>query len=88
MRTKLQILGTGCQKCKLLTEQVERAAKDVALDYELEKITDIDRILEFGIVATPALVVDGQVRTFGNIPSPSRLRELLAAAKTVPVVAP
>ncbi|MCZ7649708.1 MAG: thioredoxin family protein [Thermoanaerobaculia bacterium] len=78
MKTKLQILGTGCPKCKLLTEHAERAAQELGLDYELEKVTEIAKILAFGVVATPALVVDGEVRVFGHVPSTPKLKELLA----------
>ena len=77
--TKLQIFGTGCPKCTLLTEHTERAARDLGLDYELEKVTAIDEILELGVVATPALVVDGEIKVFGHVPSVARLREILAA---------
>jgi len=80
MKTKIQILGTGCAKCRLLTEHAERAAQELGLDYELEKVTDIERIFEFGVVATPALVVDGEIRAFGNVPSTGKLKELLAVA--------
>ena len=80
MKTRLQILGTGCPKCKLLTEHTERAAQELGLDYELEKVTEIERIFEFGVVATPALVVDGEIRVFGHVPSTGKLKELLAAA--------
>jgi small redox-active disulfide protein 2 len=80
MKTKIQILGTGCAKCRLLTEHAERAAQELGLDYELEKVTDIERIFEFGVVATPALVVDGEIRVFGNVPSTGKLKELLAVA--------
>jgi small redox-active disulfide protein 2 len=78
MKTKLQILGTGCAKCKLLTEHAERAAQELGLDYELEKVTEIAKILEFGVVATPALVVDGEIKVFGHVPSTPKLKELLA----------
>ena len=78
MKTKLQILGTGCPKCKLLTEHAERAAQELGLEYELEKVTEIARILEFGVVATPALVVDGEIKVFGHVPSTPKLKELLA----------
>lgn len=80
MKTKLQILGTGCPKCKLLTEHTERAAQELGLDYELEKVTDIEKIFEFGVVATPALVVDGEIKVFGHVPTTGRLKELLAGA--------
>ncbi|HSM51915.1 MAG TPA: thioredoxin family protein [Thermoanaerobaculia bacterium] len=78
MKTKLQVLGTGCPKCKLLTEHAERAAQELGLDYELEKVTEIAKILEFGVVATPALVVDGEIRVFGHVPSTPKLKEILA----------
>lgn len=78
MTTKLQVLGTGCPKCQMLTEHAERAAKELGLDYELEKVTDIEKIFEFGVVATPALVVDGEIRVAGHVPSTPRLKELLA----------
>ncbi len=78
MTTKLQILGTGCPKCRLLTEHAERAARELGLDYELEKVTEIEKIFEFGIVATPALVVDGEIKVFGHVPSTTKLKELLA----------
>lgn len=82
--TKLQILGTGCPKCRMLTEHTEKAATELGLDFELEKVTDLDRILEFGVVATPALVVDGEIRVSGHVPTAKRLQELLTAAD-VPV---
>ena len=75
--TKLQILGTGCPKCKLLTEHTERAAQEIGLDYELEKVTAIDEILEFGVMATPALAVDGEIKVFGHVPSVGKLAEIL-----------
>lgn len=83
MTIKLQILGTGCPKCRLLTEHAERAAQELGLDYELEKVTDLDRIFEFGVVATPALVVDGEIRVFGHVPSTAHLKAMLAGAGAV-----
>ena len=82
MTTKLQILGTGCPKCRLLTEHAEQAARAIGLDYEMEKVTDLDRILEFGVMATPALVVDGEVKVSGHVPSAARLQEMLTPAAT------
>ena len=78
MKTKLQILGTGCPKCKLLTEHAERAAQELGLDYELEKVTAIDDILAFGVLATPALAVDGEIKVSGHVPSTPRLKQILA----------
>jgi len=78
MKTKLQILGTGCPKCKLLTEHAERAAQELGLDYELEKVTALDDILAFGVLATPALAVGGEIKVSGRVPSTARLKEILA----------
>lgn len=83
MKTKLQVLGTGCMKCKMLAEHAERAAQELGLDYELEKVTELEEIFAFGVVATPALVIDGEIKVFGHVPSTSRLKELLAGAGAV-----
>lgn len=74
---KLQILGTGCPKCKKLTEMTEAAAKAAGMEYELEKVTDIDRIVELGVMATPALVVDGQIKVAGRLPGAAELAAML-----------
>ncbi len=74
---KLQVLGTGCLKCQKLTENTETAAKELGLEYELEKVTDINEIVSFGVMATPALVVDGEVKASGELLSPDQIRELL-----------
>lgn len=84
MKTKLQVLGTGCAKCALLAEHAERAARELGLDFELEKVTAIDQIVSFGIVATPALVVDGQIVAAGHVPTTARLREMLSRTPAVP----
>lgn len=75
---KLQILGTGCPKCKKLTENTEAAAKALGIEYEIEKITDINEIMKFGVMMTPALVVDGQVKVVGKAPEPDAIRGMLA----------
>ena len=80
MKRRLQVLGPGCVKCRMLADHAERAARELGLDFELEKITDFDEMLRFGLVATPALVVDGAVKVVGHVPSTPRLRELLAAS--------
>jgi small redox-active disulfide protein 2 len=81
MKTKIQILGPGCAKCKLLAEHAERAAQELGLDYELEKLTAIERIVDFGVMATPALVVDGEIKVFGHVPSTPRLKTILAGSR-------
>lgn len=78
MTTKIQVLGAGCAKCKLLTDHAERALKELGLDYELEKVTALERIVDFGVMATPALVVDGVVKVSGHVPSTPRLKAILA----------
>ena len=74
---RIQILGTGCPKCQKLTEHAEAAAKELGLQYELEKITDIAKIMNFGVMMTPALAVDGVVKVAGKVPSVDELKELL-----------
>jgi small redox-active disulfide protein 2 len=75
---KLQILGTGCAKCANLATAAEQAAKALGLEYQLEKVTDLNRIMSFGVMMTPALVVDGQVKVAGRVPSVDDLKRLLA----------
>lgn len=75
---KIQILGTGCPKCRKLTETAEAAAQALGLACEIEKVTEIKRIMSFGVTATPALVVDGQVRVAGRLPSLEEVKRLLA----------
>jgi small redox-active disulfide protein 2 len=75
---RLQILGTGCPKCKKLAENTEAAAKELGLEYALEKVTDINQIMAFGVMMTPALAVDGQVKVVGKVPSPEEIKKMLA----------
>ncbi len=74
---KLQILGTGCARCNALTMATEKAAQTLGLQYELEKVTDLNRIMSFGVMMTPALVVDGKVKVSGKVPSVDDLKKLL-----------
>jgi small redox-active disulfide protein 2 len=75
---KLQILGTGCAKCNALTTATEKAAQSLGLPYELEKVTDLKQIMAFGVMTTPALVVDGQVKVAGKVPSVEQIKMMLA----------
>jgi len=75
---KLQILGTGCAKCNALTMTTEKAAQALGLPYELEKVTDLKQIMAFGVMTTPALVVDGKVKVSGKVPSVDELKTMLA----------
>ena len=78
MVKKLQVLGPGCPRCNALAEAAEKAARELGIDFELEKVTDIEAIMDFGVMMTPALVVDGEVKVVGRIPSADELRQLLA----------
>jgi len=73
----LLILGTGCPKCKKLAEETEKAAKALGIDYKLEKVTDINQIMSFGVMMTPALVVDGNVKVAGKVPNQEELKKLI-----------
>ncbi len=74
---KIQILGTGCPKCKKLAENAEAAAKELGIEYELVKVTDINEIMKFGVMMTPALAVDGEVKSAGKVLSAEDITELL-----------
>lgn len=75
---KIQILGTGCPKCKKLIENAETAAKQLGVEYEIEKVADINEIMKFGVMMTPALAVDGQVKSVGKVISPDEIKKMLA----------
>ena len=74
---KIQILGTGCAKCKKLAKNAEAAAKELGIEYELEKVTDINEIIKMGVVMTPAMVVDGEVKIVGKAPAVEEIKESL-----------
>jgi len=75
---KLQVLGTGCPKCRKLAENTEAAAKALGIEYDIAKVTDINEIMKFGVMMTPALAVDGQVKVVGKVPSPDEIKKMLA----------
>jgi len=74
---KIQILGTGCAKCVKLTKAATTAADELGIPYELEKVTDLLKFADFGVMVTPALVVDGKVLVSGKVPKHDELLELL-----------
>lgn len=78
---KIQILGTGCPKCRKLAETAEKAAEESGIEYELEKVTDINQIMSFGVMMTPALAVDGNVKIVGKVPSVEEVKTLLNNSK-------
>ena len=73
----IQILGSGCTKCQVLAANADAAARELGLEYTVEKVTDVNRIAEFGIMLTPGLAVDGEVKAFGRVLSPEQIRPLL-----------
>ena len=73
----LQILGTGCPKCKQLAQCAEQAAKELGLEYKLEKVTEINEIMNFGVMVTPALVVDGKVKSVGKVLTLAEMKKFL-----------
>ena len=74
---KIQILGTGCPKCKKLAENAETAARELGLSFELEKVTDINQIMKFGVMMTPALAVDGNVKVVGRLSTVDEIKAML-----------
>ena len=72
---KIQVLGTGCAKCEKLAENAKQAASDAGIDCEVEKITDMTKIMSMGVMMTPALAVDGVVKVVGKIPSPEDIKK-------------
>ena len=74
---KIQILGTGCPKCTKLAENAEAAAKEVGIEFEIEKVADINEIMKFGVMVTPALAIDGDVKVVGKVSSPDDIKAML-----------
>ena len=74
----LKILGTGCPKCEKLAAAAEAAAQDLGIEYEIEKVKELNAIMGYGVMMTPALVVDGEVKASGNVPTTQELKAMLA----------
>jgi small redox-active disulfide protein 2 len=74
---KIQVLGPGCPKCSRLAENAEAAVGRLEGEFEIEKVTDINEIMKFGVMMTPALAVDGQVKVVGKVPSPDEIKQML-----------
>jgi small redox-active disulfide protein 2 len=75
---RIQVLGAGCPKCKLLTANAEAAVKALGIEATIEKVEKIQDILKFGVMMTPALVVDGQVKSVGRVLSSDDIKKFLA----------
>lgn len=74
---KIEILGMGCPKCKMLYENAKRAAEEKGVQVEVEKVEDMTKITEYGVMMTPALVIDGKVKAAGKIPSAEEIKKWL-----------
>lgn len=75
---KIQILGSGCAKCKKLEEWSRKAAEELGIQCQIEKIQDVDEITGFGVLFTPALAVDGVVKTSGRVPTVEEIKKLIS----------
>ena len=78
MVKKVQVLGPGCPNCTRLAENVQAAVTDLGVEAQVEKVSDIGAIVSFGVMATPALVVDGEVKVVGKVPSVAEIKGFLA----------
>ena len=74
---KLKIYGSGCSKCNLLTEHAETAARELGISYELEKVTDMNSIIDAGVMHTPALAVNDKIVIEGKVPSAEKIKKFL-----------
>ncbi|MFH0732994.1 MAG: thioredoxin family protein [Candidatus Omnitrophota bacterium] len=75
---KIEILGIGCPKCKQLMASTEAAVKELNIQAEIGKVTDIDKITEYGVMMTPALAVDGTVVSAGKVLSKDEIKKILS----------
>jgi len=73
----IQVLGSGCAKCRQLEENARRAAEELNLDFHLEKVGSLQEIMSFGVMLTPALVLDGEVKTAGKVPDVAEIKKML-----------
>jgi small redox-active disulfide protein 2 len=74
----VQILGTGCPKCKKLFETVQQTVRDLGIEAEVTKVEDINEIMKFNVMMTPALAVDGVVKVTGRLPKPDELKTMIS----------
>ncbi len=74
----IEVLGPGCSNCRTLYDRTRQAVQELGLECEVEKVTDLNVILGYRVMSTPALVVDGQVRLAGRVPSVEQLKEILS----------
>ncbi len=80
----IQVLGTGCAKCKALTANAEAAVRELGVEARVEKVEDLREIMKFKVMSTPALVLDGKVRSAGKVLPVESIKELLGGVVAVP----
>jgi small redox-active disulfide protein 2 len=76
---RIQVLGTGCPKCQQLTQNAQQAIIEAEIEGVVEKVTDLQEIMKFGVMATPALAIDGDVKSSGKLLSPEEIKSLITA---------
>ena len=76
---KIEVLGTGCPKCEKVLETVQKAVAEAGVIAEVVKITNIDEMMKYGVMITPALVIDGKVIVSGRVPEVSEIKKWIAA---------
>jgi small redox-active disulfide protein 2 len=74
---KLEILGSGCAKCARLEELARQAASELGIEADIIKVKDINQIMNYGVMITPALVVDGEVKVAGKVPSLEEMKKII-----------
>jgi small redox-active disulfide protein 2 len=74
---QIKILGPGCRRCEQLTAATEEAADQLGIEYELEKVTDVAKFVDYGVMMTPGLVIDGEVKSQGKVPSSDQIKAML-----------
>ena len=77
MKKTIQVLGPGCPKCQKLSEEAEKAAKELGLEYEIVKVKDLKEIMKYGVLTTPGLAVDGKVKAVGKVLDAQKIKEFL-----------
>jgi small redox-active disulfide protein 2 len=76
---EIKVLGSGCASCKNLANSVEQMASELGIEFELTKVTDFIKIAEYGVMSTPGLVIDGEVKSVGRLPKPEEIKSWLMA---------
>ena len=78
---KIEILGPGCLKCKKMSQLTEEVINELGISAEIVKVTDINKIIDYGVMVTPALVIDGDVKIAGKLPSKEEIKNMIGGKK-------